>query len=82
MLADRVDYIIGVDTHKATHTAAVVTPTGAALAHRTVPAEPTATCTFTGSPSSRHQAAGSGRSRALAATGPASRPTCSSRASG
>jgi hypothetical protein len=38
MLADRVDYIIGVDTHTATHTAAVVTPTGAALAHRTVPA--------------------------------------------
>jgi hypothetical protein len=32
MLADRVDYIIGVDTHTATHTAAVVTPTGAALA--------------------------------------------------
>jgi transposase len=39
MLADRVDYIIGVDTHTATHTAAVVTPTGAALAHRTVPAD-------------------------------------------
>jgi transposase len=39
MLADRVDYIIGVDTHKATHTAAVVTPTGAAIAHRTVPAD-------------------------------------------
>jgi transposase len=39
MLADRVDYIIGVDTHTATHTAAVVTPTGAALAPRTVPAD-------------------------------------------
>lgn len=39
MPADRVDYIIGVDTPTATHTAAVVTPTGAALAHRTVPAD-------------------------------------------
>jgi transposase len=39
MLADRVDDIIGVDTHTATHTAAVVTPTGAALAHQTVPAD-------------------------------------------
>jgi hypothetical protein len=39
MLADRVDYIIGVDAHTATHTAAVVTPTGAALAPRTVPAD-------------------------------------------
>jgi len=39
MLAEHLDSIIGVDTHKATHTIAVVTPTGAAIAHRTVPAD-------------------------------------------
>ena len=38
MLADKVDHIIGVDTHKDTHTAAVVSPAGAATAHQTVPA--------------------------------------------
>ena len=36
MLADRVDAVIGVDTHKHTHTAAVVTPTGGLVAHITV----------------------------------------------
>ena len=39
MLADRVDAVIGVDTHKASHTAAVVTPTGGATAHLTVPSD-------------------------------------------
>jgi transposase len=39
MLADRVGDIIGVDTHTASYTAAVVILTGAALAHRTVPAD-------------------------------------------
>lgn len=34
----RVDFVIGVDTHKATHTAAVVNPLGAALATSTQPA--------------------------------------------
>lgn len=36
MLADQVDAVIGVDTHKASHTAAVVTPTGGVTAHLTV----------------------------------------------
>ena len=36
MLADQVDAVIGVDTHKASHTAAVVTPPGGATAHLTV----------------------------------------------
>jgi transposase len=39
MLADRIDAVIGVDTHKASHTAAVVTPTGGAVAHLTVPSD-------------------------------------------
>jgi hypothetical protein len=40
MLADKVDHIIGVDTHKDSHTIALVSPAGAAIAHRTVPANP------------------------------------------
>jgi transposase len=41
MLADQVDVVIGVDTHKHTHTAAVVLArTGAAVAEMTVSAEP------------------------------------------
>ena len=39
MLADQVDVVIGVDTHKRTHTAAVVTPTGGLLDHVTVAAD-------------------------------------------
>ncbi|GHJ13585.1 IS110 family RNA-guided transposase [Micromonospora sp. AKA38] len=37
-LADRVDAVIGVDTHTDTHTAAVLTPVGTVLAEITVPA--------------------------------------------
>jgi transposase len=41
MLADSVEVVIGVDTHKQTHTAAVVAAaTGQALANLTVPATP------------------------------------------
>jgi hypothetical protein len=40
MLADKVDHIIGVDTHKDSHTIAVVSPAGAVIAHRRVPATP------------------------------------------
>ena len=39
MLADQVDAVIGVDTHKLTHTAAVVTPTGGLVADLTVPTD-------------------------------------------
>lgn len=40
MLSERVDVVIGVDTHKHTHTAAVIASgTGAALAHTTVTAD-------------------------------------------
>ena len=39
MLADRVDAVIGVDTHKHTHTAAVVTPTGGLVDHLTTPSD-------------------------------------------
>lgn len=39
MLADQVDAVIGVDTHKRTHTAAVVTPIGGLLDHATVPTD-------------------------------------------
>jgi transposase len=40
MLADMVDHIIGVDTHKDSHTIAVVSPAGAVIASRRVPATP------------------------------------------
>jgi hypothetical protein len=41
MLAELVEVVIGVDTHKDTHTAAVVDArTGAVLARATVPADP------------------------------------------
>src|SRR5919202_6181083 len=39
MLAERIDFVIGVDTHKHTHTAALVTPTGRLVAHLTVAAD-------------------------------------------
>lgn len=39
MLADQVQFIIGVDTHKDTHTVAIVDRNGAALAHETVTAD-------------------------------------------
>lgn len=42
MLSESVDVVIGVDTHKHTHTAAIVrAATGAELEHRTQPANPT-----------------------------------------
>ena len=41
MLADTVELVIGVDTHKHSHTAAVVaTATGAVIEQMTVPADP------------------------------------------
>ncbi len=40
MLADHVDVVIGVDTHKLTHTAAALSPAGAVLEQVTVPADP------------------------------------------
>jgi hypothetical protein len=39
MLADEIDHVIGVDTHKDSHSAAVVSPTGAVTANHTVPTD-------------------------------------------
>jgi transposase len=39
MLAERIDFVVGVDTHKHTHTAAIVTPTGRLVAQLTVAAD-------------------------------------------
>jgi len=41
MLAERIDCVLGVDTHKHTHTAAAVTPAGGLVAHLTVAADAT-----------------------------------------
>lgn len=38
-LQDRVDHVVGVDTHKASHTAAVVLPSGAEVATQTLPTD-------------------------------------------
>ena len=40
MLADEVDAVIGVDTHRDTHTAALVRPTGAILASTVLSTDP------------------------------------------
>jgi len=39
MLAEEVDHVIGVDTHRDSHTAAVVDTTGAVEAETTIPAD-------------------------------------------
>lgn len=39
MLADEVDFVVGVDTHKAKHSAAAVSPTGALVAHAEIAAD-------------------------------------------
>ena len=70
MLADSVEVVIGVDTHKHTHTAAVVAAaTGAMITQVTVPAAPPATGNSWSSPTSA-LGSGYGRSRAPAATAP------------
>ena len=82
MLADKVDHIIGVDTHKDSHTVAWSARLVGSSRTRPSPPTPSAPAAATGSQSSRRQDVGSGRSRAPAATAPASPPACSSRANG
>ena len=67
MLADTVELVIGVDTHKHTHTAAVVAATtGAVIAQATVSATPAGHRQLLAWPSSS-RASVSGRSKAPAA---------------
>jgi transposase len=71
MLAEVVELVIGVDTHKDTHTAAVVTAaTGAVVEQATVAATPAGYRRLL-KLAGAHQASGCGRSRAPAATAPA-----------
>jgi hypothetical protein len=70
MLADSVEVVIGVDTHKHTHTAAVLAAvTGQTQAVLTVPPSPTATGSCSSWPANT-MVSGYGRSRAPAATVP------------
>jgi transposase len=39
MMQERADFVVGVDTHKLSHTASVVSLNGAELATKTVPAD-------------------------------------------
>jgi hypothetical protein len=71
MLAEVVELVIGVDTHKHTHTAAVVAATtGAMIEQLTVPTTRPATSSCCSSPTNT-TVGGCGRSRAPAATAPA-----------
>jgi hypothetical protein len=70
MLADTIELVIGVDTHKHTHTVAVVVAaTGAVVQQVTVPAAQPATSNCSGSPTNT-TAGGCGRLRAPVATAP------------
>ena len=74
MLADELDYVLGVDTHRDEHVLAVVAaPAGAVVAQRSVRANARG---YRGgasrSPGSTRRAGASGRSRAPAATAPVS----------
>ena len=70
MLAELVDVVIGVDTHKHTHTAAVVdAATGAVLDDDTVATDPDGYAALVAL-ADRHSGCGRGRSRAPAATAP------------
>jgi transposase len=69
MLADHIDHVIGVDTHKDSHSAAVVNPTGAVVANRTVPADAFGYKRIHRFALEHARAGACGRSRALAASG-------------
>jgi len=73
MVADELDYVIGVDTHRDEHMlAAVIAPTGAVVAGEAVRADARgyrATLRFAARYAAGRRAFG--RSRAAAATGPA-----------
>ena len=73
MLAELVDVVIGVDTHKHTHTAALVAAAHRRGARRRSPWRPTPTATrsWWRWPSQHPAGCGRGRSRAPAATAPA-----------
>jgi hypothetical protein len=68
MLEGQIQFVIGVDTHRDTHTAAVCDPTGAMLVHATCrpPAPGTGSCWAW--PSARRRVPGCGRWRARAAS--------------
>jgi transposase len=60
-LADRVDVVIGVDTHTDTHTAAALTPVGTVLAELTVAATPDGAATLLAWADQQSSGRGSGR---------------------
>jgi outer membrane protein assembly factor BamB len=70
MLADRAEYVIGVDTHRDSHTIAVCTSTGAVIWETTVDADASGYERLLRFGVSRHRAAVCGRSRGRAASVP------------
>jgi transposase len=83
MLAASVDGVIGVDTHRDTHTAAAVTTSAASSPRpRPAPMRPaTGNCSASPRPTCPMPVAAAGRSRAPAATAPAWPASCSDGAS-
>jgi hypothetical protein len=70
MLEGQVEFVIGVDTHRDTHTAAVCDPTGAVLAHATVATTTAGIGGCWAGPSGTHRGGGCGRWRGRAASVP------------
>jgi hypothetical protein len=73
MLADELDYVIGVDTHLDEHVLAIVAaPSGAVVARRSIQASARGYAAALRFAADEAKAPASGRSRAQAATGPVS----------
>ena len=71
MLADELDYVVGVDTHRDQHALAIVAaPTGALIAQQSVGADARGYAAACASPRSTRRACACGRSREPAITGP------------
>ena len=70
MLEGRIDAVIGVDTHRDRHAAALLDPNGGVRATLEVPSDRAAMPGCSGWPRSMHPAGGSGPWRGRAAMGP------------
>jgi transposase len=71
MLEGKVDHVIGVDTHRDRHAAAILDRNGGLIAQLEVPSDQTGCEQLLASPASRRRVGAAGRWRAPAATAPA-----------
>src|SRR4051794_34520445 len=82
MLAEQTDFVIGVDTHRDRHSAAILASNGGLVDETSAAADQAGYTTLLGWGSGTPQPGGCGRSRGRARTELASPPSLSSRASG